>query len=111
MRIKVSAQVPAAAFTSLWDDPTEASQEFVRFAEDLWRGDLQPLEAAGIEVSIQVGVTHPDNPPQYGVEIGLDAYRPDMYDMMKRTRELLTTQAAVWEKWLDSPTARALYRG
>jgi hypothetical protein len=112
MRIKVTAQIPATSFRgSEWEDPTEASQEFVRFAEEVWREDLEPLQAMGIGVTVSVGVTPPENQPQPGVEVHVEPYQSDTVDMMKQTREMLTTQAEVWVRFQRSPAAKVLFRG
>ena len=112
MRIKVTAQIPASSFRgSEWEDPTEASQEFVRFAEEVWRGDLEPLQAMGIGVTVSIGVLPADAYPKPGIDVHVDPYQTDAVDMIKQTREMLTMQAAVWDKWLESPSAKALFRG
>jgi hypothetical protein len=109
----VSVEIPASAFTSIWDDPVEAQQEYQRFAAELWRGDLGPLQAAGVGVSVKVEIGSPQAQPKPGIEVAVDPYvsNAEALDMMAQTRAMLTTRDDVWDRWLKSPAAKALYRG
>jgi hypothetical protein len=113
VRIKVSAQIPSSVFTSIWDDQVEAQQEYQRFASNLWRGDLEPLQAAGVGVTVQVEIGSPQAQPKPGIEVEVEPYvgNAEALDMMAQTRAMLTTRDDVWDRWMKSPAAKALYRG
>ena len=112
-RVMVSFEIPAKAFTSVWESRTDAEQDYVRFLEEAWRGDLEPLREAGVTLSLRVGVGRPESRPKPAVEIHVDPAvgNEAALDMMARTRELLTDQNEVWRRWLKSPGAKALSGG
>lgn len=111
MNLRVTAQIQADAFRSEWDDPVAAGHAFCRFAEDVWRGDLTPLEDQGVSVEVLVQVNNPANGPAKGLEVQISPYEPQIFDMMRETRQMLTDQQEVWDRWTHSDAARRLYRG
>lgn len=107
MKVRVSVQIPLAQFRSEWDDPIDAAHSFSQFLTEAWRGDLQPLADLGIEIQIDAGLAHEPKP---GVEVKVSPYEQDSFDMMQRTRALLSDKRAVWERFRASKAAQALYR-
>lgn len=108
MKISVTAQVPMDRFKSGWEDRDEAAQEFTRYAREEWAKDLAPLVTLGLQIDVQID-TVPTGKKAAATEVKVAPYEPEAFDMMQKTRELLTDEKELWDKFCKSPKANMLY--
>jgi hypothetical protein len=110
MKVHVTARVPLDKFRSEWDDRLDAAHEFSLFAKRIWDKDLAPLTDLGIQIKVTVDVG-PKEAKMFAPEIRVEPYTPEVFDMMQKTRELLTDEEEIFKRFCKSPEANSLYSG